>query len=237
MLSRVKGRNIPTDYKENASPQQETNSDHEYDEKGRDDEPVTLWTLIRSPRIAAMALIVSMGGIVFGFDTGQISGFTAMPSFLRRFHDEGNTQATYAFSNTREGLIVGLLSIGTLVGALLAGPVADWVGRRISIVFWCIIFMVGVIVQITTDTEWYQVALGRLVAGFGVGALSVLTPVSLCGTCHSLFAGGTFSALVNRCWTHVRFGFALSPFPAKHFPTPDQYRKDTLGLLFHSFIG
>lgn len=178
MLSGLRGRRPATEYKESASPQQETNSDHEYQEKGQDNEPVTLLTLIRSPRIAAMALIVSMGGLIFGFDTGQISGFTAMPSFLRGFHDEGNTQATYAFSNTREGLIVGLLSIGTLVGALLAGPIADRVGRRISIVFWCIIFMVGVIAQITTGTHWYQIAIGRLVAGFGVGGMSVLTPVS-----------------------------------------------------------
>ena len=69
------------------------------------------------------------------------------------------------------------LSIGTLVGAVVNGPVADFLGRRLAIVFWNMVFCVGVIVQIASTTKWYQLAIGRLVAGFGVGALSVLTPM------------------------------------------------------------
>lgn len=44
-------------------------------------------------------------------------------------------------------------------------------------VVWSLINMVGIIVQMTTDHKWYQVAVGRLVAGLGVGALSVLVPI------------------------------------------------------------
>lgn len=70
------------------------------------------------------------------------------------------------------------LSIGTLVGAITAAPIADAFGRRACIV-WCnIIFIVGVIVQITTTGHnWVQIAMGRWVAGLGVGGLSVLTPM------------------------------------------------------------
>ena len=39
------------------------------------------------------------------------------------------------------------------------------------------IFCIGVIVQITTTKTWYQISLGRWVAGLGVGGLSVLTPM------------------------------------------------------------
>ena len=127
-------------------------------------------------RVISMGIIVSLGGLIFGYDTGQISGFLEMQDFLQRFGDE-DQNGTPAFSDTRSGTIVALLSIGTFIGVLVAGPIADWIGRRYSIVFWDIIFCVGVIVQITTTTEWYQVAIGRLVAGFGVGALSVLTPM------------------------------------------------------------
>lgn len=63
------------------------------------------------------------------------------------------------------------------MGALIAAPIADKFGRKYSIVFWNIIFCVGVIVQITTTNVWYQISLGRWVAGLGVGALSVLTPM------------------------------------------------------------
>lgn len=64
---------------------------------------------------------------------------------------------------------MGLLSIGTLIGALVAAPIADKFGRRYSIVFWNLIFCIGLIVQITTGSKWYQLALGRWVAGLGVG--------------------------------------------------------------------
>jgi SP family sugar:H+ symporter-like MFS transporter len=106
-----------------------------------------------------------------------------MPDFLRKFADNytppspESPNGEYSFSNVRSGLIVALLSIGTLVGALIAAPVSDKFGRKYSIVFWNIIFCVGVIVQITTGHKWYQVAIGRWVAGLGVGGLSVLTPM------------------------------------------------------------
>lgn len=53
-----------------------------------------------------------------------------MKDFLRHFADttkDGNPE----FSNTRKGTIVGLLSIGNLIGALAAAPIADRIGRRL----------------------------------------------------------------------------------------------------------
>jgi SP family sugar:H+ symporter-like MFS transporter len=104
---------------------------------------------------------------------GQISGFLEMPNFLQLFGDKPGP----AFSNVRSGTIVALLSIGTLLGALIAAPIADAIGRKYSIIFWNMVFCVGMIVQIATMNHWYQIAIGRWVAGLGVGALSVLTPM------------------------------------------------------------
>lgn len=96
-----------------------------------------------------------------------------MPDFLQKFADVRTTNPP-SFSNVRTGLIVAILSIGTLLGAIIAGPLADKVGRKMSIVFWNIIFIVGVIIQIATGSSWVQIVVGRLIAGFGVGGLSVL---------------------------------------------------------------
>ncbi|KAF7192027.1 High-affinity fructose transporter ght6 [Pseudocercospora fuligena] len=170
-----------------------------------------------------MAVLVSM-------DTGQISGFLAMPDFQERFgqlHTSGEDAGKYYFSNVRSGLIVGLLSIGTLIGALVGGPLADLVGRKYSITFWCIIFCVGNIVQIAATDKWYEVMLGRLVAGFGVGALSLLVPMYMAETgprhirgalisCYQLFItfGIFLAACINyACYEHQRYKAASWRIP------------------------
>jgi SP family sugar:H+ symporter-like MFS transporter len=88
-----------------------------------------------------------------------------------------HSDGTYYFSNVRSGLIVAMLSIGTLIGALVAAPIADYIGRKRSISFWTIIIAVGLIVQISSNHHWYQVMMGRWVAGLGVGGLSMLVPM------------------------------------------------------------
>jgi SP family sugar:H+ symporter-like MFS transporter len=102
------------------------------------------------------------------------------------------------------------------MGAIIAAPIADKFGRKYSIVFWNIIFCVGVIVQITTNNIWYQISLGRWTAGLGVGALSVLTPMYMSETapryvrgalvsCYQLFITlGIFTAYCINYGTEAR---------------------------------
>ncbi|KAL9126857.1 MAG: hypothetical protein Q9217_004165 [Psora testacea] len=144
-----------------------------------DDSPYPLATW----RTIMMGILVSMGGLIFGYDTGQISGFLEMKDFLQRFGELRpdpkipGGPGSYQFTNVRSGLIVGLLSIGTLIGALIAAPFANKFGRKYSISAWCIVFSVGMVVQIAANTKWYEIVVGRWVAGLGIGALSILVPL------------------------------------------------------------
>lgn len=61
---------------------------------------------------------------------GQISGFLVMKDSLHRFGDTTDAEGDLAFSNSHKGTIVGLLSIGTMLGSLLAATIADRLGRR-----------------------------------------------------------------------------------------------------------
>jgi MFS transporter, SP family, sugar:H+ symporter len=77
-------------------------------EKGPElvDTPIPLLTW----RSAVMGLFVSMGGFLFGYDTGQISGFLEMEDFLARFGQFNASTGKYVFSNVRSGLVVALVS-------------------------------------------------------------------------------------------------------------------------------
>lgn len=137
------------------------------------DTPIPCLTL----RTFVMGAFISIGGILFGYDTGQISGFQEMDNYLERYGELG-PNGEYSFSNVRAGLIVGLLSIGTLIGALCGAPIADKLGRKWSITLWCIILIVGLVVQICSPVGiWYQMVVGRWVTGLGVGGCSLVVPM------------------------------------------------------------
>lgn len=137
------------------------------------DSPIPRLTL----RTFVMGAFVSIGGLLFGYDTGQISGFQEMENYKERYGEMG-PDGSYSFSNVRAGLIVGLLSIGTLIGALCGAPVADKLGRKWSITLWCIILNIGLVVQISSPAgKWYQMVIGRWVTGLGVGGCSLVVPM------------------------------------------------------------
>lgn len=126
-----------------------------------------------------LALLASMGGFIFGYDTGQISDILLMDDFLLRFATCTNPTdaSTCAFTVVREGLIVSLLSIGTLFGALFGAPTADYLGRKKAMSVECCVFIVGVVIQLASDEVWQQFAVGRLISGLAVGALSAAVPM------------------------------------------------------------
>lgn len=64
-------------------------------------------------RSLAMGVLISMGGLIFGYDTGQISGFLEMPDFLERF-GQRKADGTPYFSDVRSGLIVALVRLSSL---------------------------------------------------------------------------------------------------------------------------
>ena len=70
-----------------------------------DESPVP-WVTWRSLVLGAF---VSIGGIIFGYDTGQISGFLEMRNYKQRY-GQRRSDGTYYFSNVRSGLIVSLVS-------------------------------------------------------------------------------------------------------------------------------
>jgi SP family galactose:H+ symporter-like MFS transporter len=111
-----------------------------------------------------IAGLVSVGGILYGYDIGVISGALL---FIKN---------TIPMTDTQIGCIVGAVLGGGLLGTLLAGPIGDRYGRRILILSSCIIFLIGII-QILFSYNFYMIFGARLFLGVGVGMVSVGVPL------------------------------------------------------------
>ncbi|KAK6388497.1 hypothetical protein LTR65_007834 [Meristemomyces frigidus] len=190
-------------------------------------------------RVFVMAILVSMGGFIFGYDTGQISGFLGMPTFQERFGEYNHHTGEYYFSNVRTGLIVGLLSIGTLTGALVAAPLADIIGRRWSIFAWCIVFHVGNIVQIaSSDNKWYQIMMGRWTLGLSVGSLSLLVPMYMAETAPYHIRGALISCYQLFITLGIFLAACINYGTQKNYNDTSQWRIPMgIGFLWPLILG
>ncbi|KAF4162015.1 hypothetical protein CNMCM6936_002663 [Aspergillus lentulus] len=120
---------------------------------------------------------VAFGGILFGYDTGTISGILAMPYWAETF-STGYRDSTGQLNVTssQSSAIVSILSAGTFFGALGAAPMGDLIGRRWGIIASNGVFVLGVILQ-TIATSIPPFLAGRFFAGLGVGLISALVPL------------------------------------------------------------
>jgi len=119
-----------------------------------------------------IGFFVAFGGILFGYDTGTINGILAMKFWLKEF----STGGTDSISSSQKSEIVSILSAGTFFGALSAGPLADFIGRRFGLMTSTVVFTFGVILQ-TAATAIPLFVAGRFFAGFGVGLISAQIPL------------------------------------------------------------
>ena len=124
-----------------------------------------------------MCAFASFGGIFFGYDIGYISSVMAMPFFIHTFtgmpYPPAANSTDFALSTPNASLITSILSAGTFFGALIAGDLADFIGRKYTILLGCAIFIIGIILQ-TASTTVGLLSGGRFVAGLGVGFESAI---------------------------------------------------------------
>jgi MFS family permease len=146
--------------------------------------PVT----VRAYLIVAFA---AFGGIFFGYDTGWMGGVLGMDYFIKQYTGEeypeikfpgmskdsaevkAYRKTTFVVSQSHQSLTTAILSAGTFFGAIIAGDLADFIGRRMTIILGCFIFVIGGILE-TASTGLNVMVAGRLIAGFGVGFISAI---------------------------------------------------------------
>src|SRR3954447_16228875 len=113
-----------------------------------------------------ITIISTLGGLLFGYDTGVISGA------LLYMRDDLNLTTGW------EGFVVSSLLIGAAFGALIGGRLADGLGRKRGLMICAALFFVGAIGTATAPSLAQMIA-ARVVLGLAVGAASAVVPLFL----------------------------------------------------------
>src|SRR5580693_7054802 len=110
------------------------------------------------------ATFAALGGLLFGYDTGVISG-------AELFFKNDFTLSTFAL----EVIVSGVLA-GAATGALAGGRLADLFGRRKLLIVTAIIFAVGAVLCALAMSA-ATLIVGRIIVGLGIGLSSGTVPV------------------------------------------------------------
>ncbi|KAB2060322.1 hypothetical protein ES319_A10G009000v1 [Gossypium barbadense] len=154
----------------------------------------TTW---KTPYIMRLALSAGIGGLLFGYDTGVISGALL---YIREDFHEVDRKAWL------QETIVSMAVAGAIIGAGFGGWINDRFGRKISIMVADVFFFVGAIVMALAPAPW-MIILGRIFVGFGVGMASMTAPLYISEASPARIRG----ALVTGSW---RWMLGVAGLPA-----------------------
>ena len=114
--------------------------------------------------LLALTFFSALGGFLFGYDTGVVSGA------MLKMRDDFQLSAVY------QELVVSTTIAGAAIAALLAGPFSDLFGRKPVLILASFVFTVGAVVMSAAPTP-LVLLLGRFVVGVGVGLAAMAVPM------------------------------------------------------------
>ncbi|KAI9721899.1 MAG: hypothetical protein M1828_004994 [Chrysothrix sp. TS-e1954] len=126
--------------------------------------------LIKNIKVFGLACFACLGGFVYGYNQGVISGILTMPAF-------GKHMGEWVSDQTKKGWLTSIFELGAWFGCLYSGFLAEILSRKYAILVNVCVFVVGVVVQCTAVVNGpASMIAGRFVTGLAVGAMSVNVP-------------------------------------------------------------
>ncbi|TGR56000.1 MFS transporter [bacterium M00.F.Ca.ET.141.01.1.1] len=126
--------------------------------------------------IVLISVVATIGGFLFGFDSGVINGT-----------QDGLHQA-FRSGEWMQGFEIASMLLGCAVGAFSAGRLADRLGRRNVLILSAVMFLLSALgAGAAVSSGWFIEA--RVVGGFAVGAASVISPAYIAEVAPARYRG------------------------------------------------
>jgi MFS transporter, SP family, solute carrier family 2 (myo-inositol transporter), member 13 len=136
-----------------------------------EDEPLTGYTLL-------VICLSSIGGLLFGYDTGVISGVLVLIK----------SDLGHVLSPIEMEVVTAITALGGLVGSICAGLSSDSLGRKPLISFACVVFIVASLTMALAGSLAMLVA-GRFVVGLAIGTASTIVPMYIAEVAPTKYRG------------------------------------------------
>src|SRR6516164_5533969 len=144
----------------------------------------------QSALVKGLALIVTLGGLLFGYDTAVINGAVdSLKAYFvdPRFTDLSNPAQANA-ANSLLGFVVSSALIGCIIGGLIGGWVSNRVGRKRGLMVAAVLFLISALGASAPEFPFAAIGHGgpgymanfvfyRILGGIGVGLASMLSPM------------------------------------------------------------
>jgi SP family galactose:H+ symporter-like MFS transporter len=123
-------------------------------------------TVVQQRQISVyfVAIVAAIGGLLFGYDTGVISGALL---FLK---------VSFSLNDTTQEIAVSVALVGAIIGALSAGRVNDALGRKVTLLILAMIFTIGALLT-AISPNLLSFIMCRILVGVGIGAAASVVPV------------------------------------------------------------
>ncbi len=153
--------------------------------------------------VLLMSIIAAMGGLMFGFDLGIITG--VIPFIQEQFNLEGFTL----------GWVVSIFEVGCMGGTFLTAWLTDKYGRKKMLIYTAVALMVTT-VGVALAQNALDLGIWRFAEGLGVGAASVLSPMYIAEIAPASIRG----KLVTMNQLAIILGILLATIVSYYFGDP-----------------
>jgi len=119
---------------------------------------------MKQQNVFSVALIIAIGGFLFGYDIAMVSGTTSQ------------LELTYNLSSAWLGFTVAVAIIGTIIGTLIIGKPAEKFGRKKSLILLSGLFTLSTLGS-AFAINWEMLLLFRFITGILLGGVTVVTPM------------------------------------------------------------